>query len=504
MKILNAQQIREADKYTIASEPIASIDLMERASLACLNWISDKYNNSNTIAVFCGIGNNGGDGLAIARLLTEQNYSITCYIVQFSENESDDFKTNLTRLKQTNCNLHIIRSESDFPDLKKNSHVIDAIFGTGLARPVSGFTAKLIKKINSFEGKVISIDIPSGLFCEDNSQNSQDTIIKANHTLSFEVGKLAFVSPENQNFSGEWHILPIGLNKSYIESLDTQYILITKDYIKEQIVPRDKFSHKGTFGHAMIIAGSEGKMGAAVLATSACLRSGVGLATAYIPQCGIDILQTAVPEAMVIENIGIDCLQGNYHQENDFTLAIGPGIGMNEATQSFVKSVFEKTSSPIVIDADALNIIAKNKDLSALIPKGSILTPHPKEFKRLVGDFDSDIEKLEKLKAFSKETSCYIVLKGANTAISCPEGNVYFNTTGNPGMATGGSGDVLTGIISGLLAQGYSSKNAAIIGVFLHGLAGDIARKDISEEALIASDITSYLGKTFLQLENNL
>jgi len=502
MKILKAKQIREADNFTIINEPISSIDLMERASEACVNWIVNRYNSSSHFDVFCGTGNNGGDGLAIARLLIQQKYSVTCFIVKFSENESNDFKTNFNRLKQTNCNVQVIQTENGIPNLTEENVIIDAIFGTGLTRPVEGFTAQLIKKINSLSREVISIDIPSGLFCEDNSQNSKNAIIEATHTLSFQVGKLAFVLPENEQFCGKWDILPIGLNDEFIASLDSPYSLITEEIIKKKLNPRSKFSHKGTYGHALIVAGSEGKMGASVLATSACLRSGVGLATAYIPQCGINILQTAVPEAMAIENIGEDCLNGEFENDKNLTIGIGPGIGTNASTVDFVQSVFENSNSPIVIDADALNIISKNKKLLSLLPKESILTPHPKEFKRLVGNFDNDTKKLEKLIAFSKEFSLYVVLKGANTAIACPNGEVFFNTTGNPGMATGGSGDILTGLITGLLAQKYTSKNATLLGVYLHGLAGDIAVKEISEEALIAGDLVSSIGKAYLQLES--
>lgn len=499
MKILNAQQIRAADQHTILNEPIASIDLMERASSKCFDWIIKRYGKTSSFHIFCGIGNNGGDGLAIARLLHLNKYNVICYIVEFSNNTSEDFAINLNRLNTVGAKIISIKEDSSVISIEgENNIIIDAIFGTGLTRPASGIAGEIIQKINSLEKEIIAIDIPSGLFCEDNSQNNSSSIVNATHTLSFEVPKLAFVLPDNESYCGNWHILSIGLDKPFISDIDSPYNLVTEEIIKDLLIPRDKFSHKGTFGHALIIAGSEGKMGAAVLATSACLRTGVGLATAYISQCGITILQTAVPEAMVIENIGEDCLQGEFSGDAKRTIGIGPGIGTNESTSDFLKSVLENTNAPMVIDADAINIIAQDKSLLSSIPKESIFTPHPKEFKRLVGDFSNDIEKLEKLKFFSRENNCYTVLKGANTATCCPDGTIYFNNTGNPGMATGGSGDVLTGVITSFLAQGYPSKHASIMGVYLHGLAGDIASKEIGEEALIASDIVNCLGKAFL------
>lgn len=498
MKILLSNQIKQLDAYTIENEPISSINLMERAATACTNWIIENFGVENKFKIFVGPGNNGGDGLAIARMLAEKKYLVQVFIIKITDKFSNDFSVNYKRLlKQGKSKIFTIDENDDLPIINKDDIVIDGLFGSGLSRSLSGFPAKVVNYLNKCDAAIIAIDIPSGLFGEDNSKNNYAHIIKAAYTLTFQFPNLSFFFPENEHYVGKWEVLPIGLHKEFIEKLATDYFIVTKDYVHSKLIKRKKFAHKGNFGHALLLSGSYGKMGAAVLASKACLRTGVGLITAHIPKKGYHIIQTAVPEAM----ISIDKSDTIYSDipeiENYNAIGIGPGIGLDNITQSALKSLIEKAEVPIVFDADAINIFAENKDWLDKIPANSIFTPHPKEFERLAGkSSDNYSRNLMQIK-FAKKYNVYVVLKGAYTAIACPDGKCYFNSTGNPGMATAGSGDVLTGIILSFLAQKYSSKDAAILGVYFHGLAGDIAAEKIGEQALIAGDIIQFMGAAF-------
>ena len=507
MKILNSKQIKKADSFTIINEPIISIDLMERAAKQCISWIVNRFNRDYHFQIFCGMRNNGGDGLAIARLLLERGYKVNCYVIKFTEKKSEDFKTNEIRFIETGLKLNFIQNEKDFPSFslfKEKTIVIDSILGSGLTRHIEGITLKLVKKINESSFPIIAVDLPSGLFSENNTNNIRENIIKATYTLSFEIPKLALFLPENFINVGESFILPIGLNQNFINQQVTSFYLITLNTVKNKIKIRSKFSHKGNFGHALIIAGMKGKIGAGVLSALGCLKSGVGLLSICSPQCGYEILQTTVPEAMFEENKGINFLEGKFKQTKYNTIGLGPGIGQQKETSLFIKSVIDHSNTPLVLDADAINIISNNKSWLENVPENSIFTPHPKEFQRLVGFYDNDIDKLKKQLAFSQKYNCYIILKGAHASVSTPEGKVYFNTTGNPGMSTAGSGDVLTGLLVGLLAQKYTPKDTCILGVFLHGLAGDMAKKKIGEEALIASDIIAHISSAYLEIKKEI
>lgn len=500
MKILSAMQIRDWDEYTIQHEPISSINLMERAATKCSEWLMQQYPDATSFSVFCGKGNNGGDGLAIARMLMQQNYSVTIYILEFGHKGTDDFQTNLARLHQLpKADIHFIQSEEQFHDLPKDQLVIDALFGSGLNRNLEGVTAKLVEHINNSGCNIISIDIPSGLFVDHSSKGN--AVIKATHTLSFQCYKLAFLVAENQDYTGALHILDIGLDNDYYNTVHCQFELIDDSVIHSIYKPRKRFAHKGNFGHALLVAGSYGKMGAAVLSAKACLRSGTGLLTCHIPKCGYEILQTAVPEAIVMADLNVEL---NTKIEDDLakyvTIGIGPGIGTAPVTKMMLRDLFDSYRSPVVLDADALNIIASQKDLLQLIPAGSVLTPHPKEFERLFGETGNDFARIDLALEKAKELNCIIILKGHHSFIATADGRGFFNSTGNPGMATAGSGDVLTGILTGLLAQGYSTVEAAILGTYLHGLAGDIAAKALSMEAMLAGDIISNLGAAFSSL----
>jgi len=500
MKILNAEQIRAWDQYTMEHEPILSIDLMERAATKCFEWLDNNGWLIHSFVVFCGKGNNGGDGLAISRMLAGRRCNVSVYILEFGHKGTEDFQTNLARLHQyPSVDIHFIQDENNFHSLSADAVVIDALFGSGLTRPPDGITSTLIDHINHSGCNVIAIDVPSGMSVDQSSKGNK--IIKANYTLSFQCYKPAFLVAENAAFIGEVVILDIGLMPEFLASLDTNFEVVDKSIIRSIYKPRNRFAHKGNFGHAMLIAGSYGKIGAAVLSAKACLRSGVGLLTCFIPKCGYEILQTTVSEAMVMTDVNSSIIT---KIDDDFlkydSIGIGPGLGTASETRTAVKELLANYKKPMVIDADGLNGLSMEKKLPSL-PPGSILTPHPKEFERLFGDCKNDFERIERALENAKLLNCLIVLKGHHTFIAMPGGKGYFNSTGNAGMATAGSGDVLTGMITGMLTQDYSSEEAAILAVYLHGLAGDLAANEFSKEAMIAGDIIDNIGKAFKLLE---
>ncbi|MBK7560523.1 MAG: NAD(P)H-hydrate dehydratase [Chitinophagaceae bacterium] len=502
MKILSANEIRLWDQFTIEQEPISSIDLMERAAGKCVEWLLQHYPEAHSFGIFCGKGNNGGDGLAIARMLMEQNYEITVYILDpiaigFGHKGTDDFQTNLARLhKFPQPDIHFIQSEQHFPSFREGQIIIDALFGSGLNRKLEGVTANLVEHINKSRCEIIALDIPSGLFVDHSSKGA--ITILANHTLSFQSYKPAFLFAENEEAVGEIHILDIGLHPDFCQSMHPAFELVDDVMIHSIYKPRKKFAHKGNFGHALLVTGSKGKMGAAVLAAKACMRSGVGLLTCHIPGCGYDILQSTVPEAMVISDVNTSFNTKSTEDLIKFkAIGIGPGIGIATETKMLLQEILDAYRNPVVLDADALNLLSAQKDLFKLIPAGSILTPHPKEFERLFGETNNEFDRVLLALQKAKELNCIIVLKGHHTFIATSDGRGFFNSTGNPGMATAGSGDVLTGILTGLLAQGYSTVETALLGVYLHGVAGDFAAKEHSLESMVAGDIIDSLGKAF-------
>ncbi|MEZ4952602.1 MAG: NAD(P)H-hydrate dehydratase [Saprospiraceae bacterium] len=501
MKILNTHQIRALDEYTIEHEPIASIDLMERASLAFVKWFKYNFPDRNKrICIFCGPGNNGGDGLAIGRLLSQDHYEVVIHILEIGSTKSPDFQVNIERVKQARCcPIEYIKEDQLLPKFGENDLLVDAIFGSGLSRPIEGYWADFINYLNAQASTKVAVDIPSGMFAD---QPTTGISMQADFTFSFEMPKLGFLFPENADRVGEWSCGSIGLHPDFIEKENTPFYFTDIDSVKPLLQKRKKYSHKGSYGHALLVAGSLGKVGAACLAAKAILRSGAGLLTIHAPKCAYQILQTVVPEAMVVldeEEEVITNVTSDLAKFNSF--GIGPGIGTNNLTANALEDLLDRIDTPIVLDADALNLIASNPSLFNKIPKQSILTPHPKEFERLFGTSKNNFERNDLQREKAKELGIYIILKGAHTAIACPDGSCHFNSSGNPGMATGGSGDVLTGIITGLLASGYQPFEAAIFGVYLHGLAGDLAVKSIGQEALLANDLIEYLGKAFLSLK---
>lgn len=502
IKIFATDKIKELDQYTIQNEPISSIDLVERAATVFMHEFCRRYSKQIRIVIFAGQGNNGADALAIARLLIDEGYRVETYLFNPTEHLSYDCELNKQRLLGMD-KIEFTEVKDDFvpPTLGDRDVVIDGLFGSGLNRPLSGGFPALVNYINQSGATVVAIDIPSGLFGEDNRNNESESIIQADLTLTFSFPKLAFFLPENEPYVGEWKVLDISLDPYIVENTPTSYSLVEEEDMAAVFQPRSRFSHKGTFGHALLIAGSQGKMGAALLSARACLRSGAGLLTVHIPQRGEQIMQTAFPEAMLSFDPHPDYFTTVPDTSAYSAIGIGPGLGQHLESAVALERILQPTGKPVVLDADALNLIASNKDLLARIPPHSILTPHPKEFDRIAGESNNSYERLIKAQTFAIEHKLIVVLKGAYTAICTPLGNVYFNDSGNPGMATAGSGDVLTGIILGLLAQGMEPETAAVSGVFLHGTAGDLAAIYRSEESMVAGDIIEMLGKAFKQIK---
>lgn len=498
MKIFSATQVRNWDNHTIQHEPVSSVDLMERAAKACAEWILNNYKQNDTaIKIFCGHGNNGGDGLAIARILSSDFSLVSVYIIETSANGSPDFISNLGRLEGKNIPVNYINTETDIPVISSSDLVIDAIFGTGLNKPVTGLVETVINQINKSEAEVVAIDIPSGMYADQSSLNNP--VIRAKHSLTFQSLKLAFLLAENNANAGEVHVLEIGLSNKYARAESSNFELIEPALIKTIYKPRNQFTHKGNYGHACLLVGSKGIMGAATLAAKACVRTGAGKLTTFIPEAGLEIMQIAVPEAIVFIS-GKDALNTDPPSAGFDAIGIGPGIGLNDSHDRLLSNLFNAYAKPVVIDADALNILSTISKRSIKLPQGSVLTPHTREFERLFGKSNNDFDRVKLALQKAEALGCYIILKGHHTLIATPSGFGYFNSTGNAGMATGGSGDVLTGIITSLLAQGYSSLDASILGVYLHGKAGDIAAENLSEEALTATDIIDNIGAAFISI----
>ncbi len=502
MKIFPVKTISEIDKYTIEHEPILSINLMERAARKLFEYIQTNFQESASYLIFAGPGNNGGDALALARLLLLSGKDVT--VVMLRNNDlSDETKINRQRL---NFLEHAVVVSLDkghpIPLPEPDTIIIDGLFGAGLNRPLEKENLELVKKINSWPNYKISIDIPSGLMGEDNFDNNYEGIICADIVLSFEFPKLSFLLPENRKFIKEWKILPIGLHKSKIEELETSWFYTQLNDVKEKIIFRDRFAYKNELGHALLIAGSTGMMGAAVLASKACMRAGVGLLTVHIPQNNEQILYTTLPEALVSIDRSSIMFTEFPDLEKFSAIAVGPGIGKKTNSKRALCDLISMVDKkPIVIDADAINILSKNNDWIEKLSENTILTPHEGEFRRLVGDWKNDVDKIEKGVGFAKKYNLITVLKGHNSVVILPNGECHFNSTGNAGMATAGCGDALTGVILSLLAQGLPPKDAAIAGVFIHGLAGDIAAKLVGIEGMITSDLIDNIGIAIKQIQ---
>nr|WP_299383443.1 NAD(P)H-hydrate dehydratase [Allomuricauda sp.] len=499
MKIFTANQIYKADKFTIEKQQITSDSLMERAASQLFEWMHSRLQGADvTIQLFCGIGNNGGDGIALARLLKEAGYNIQVHVVNYSEKRSKDFLLNLERLKDRKIWPDFLNDDGVMPEIAPTDIIVDAIFGIGLNRAPSEWVGKLIEHINASQAFVLSVDIPSGLPSNRLPWNPSH-VVRASYVLSFQVPKLIFFLPETGVYQNQWELLDIGLDPEFLMQEAVEYEFLTQFDMQPVYRPRLKFSHKGTYGHAVIVGGSYGKIGAVQMAANACLTVGSGLVTAFVPECGYHSLQTAIPEVMVLTDDDDDEITSINIPFVPNAIGIGMGLGTSDKSVKAFGEFLKNVEMPIVIDADGLNILAKNKGMIREVPKQSILTPHPKELERLIGEWEDDFDKLDKARTFSQENDLVLVIKGAHT-ITLYGGKGYVNSTGNPGMATAGSGDVLTGMITGLLAMGYAPLQAAVFGVFLHGLAGDIGAATDSYDSLKATGIIKNIGKAYLEL----
>ncbi len=503
MKIFSTEQIKAIDAFTIEHEPINSIDLMERAARACVSRLVKLIAPEEKIHVLCGKGNNGGDGLAIARLLLERGFAAVCFVIHSTDKFSKDAQENYTRLKEKFplqlIEIHSVE-ELKKSEVDKNTVLVDALLGTGVNKPAEGFLGEVIAYLNASFKKIISIDVPSGLYC-DQSSTGNKFIIRSSLTLTFQFPKLAFLFAENQQYVPEFEILNIGLHEKGIAAQSSNYYYITKTEISSLLQPRSKFSHKGTYGHALLLAGSKGKSGAAVISSKACLRSGAGLLTVHSTKETLNALLTVLPEAMSEEDPNPDFVSELEKPERYDAIGFGPGVGLHEDTQLVLKKILHYYAGSLLIDADGLNILSENKTWLNFLPPNAILTPHPKEFERLTEKQVDDFERLKAAKHFSLTYKCIVILKGAHTAIVMPDGNIFFNSSGNAGLAKGGSGDALTGIILGLMARGYNAPQSALIGTFVHGFAADLCVKKKSMESLLISDVIEQLPKAFKNLE---
>lgn len=478
---------------------------MERAAKTITRAIMDEWTDRTPMVIFAGPGNNGGDSLAVARLLAEENYKVSVYLFNIHNKLSDDCAANKQRLIDSKRVGHFTEVTLNFdpPELTEDMVVIDGLFGSGLNKPLIGGFASLVKYINQCPAKVVSIDIPSGLMCEDNTYNIHSNIIRADLTLTLQQKKLSMMMADCQKYIGRLRVLDIRLSKEYIDKTEANCRILEEQDVIRLLMPRDDFAHKGAMGNALIIAGSYGMAGAAVLATRACLRSGVGKVTVHTPRRNYLVMQTAVPEAVM----QMDHEETYFSESVDSTdfdaLGIGPGLGLVENTAIALIGQIRRTSCPIVADADALNILANHQAWMQQLPSGIIMTPHPKEFDRMAGSTsNNDYERLIRAQQMAEHIKGYIILKGHHSALCMPDGHIVFNATGNSGMATAGSGDVLTGILTALLARGYDKGTACQLGMYLHGLAGDLAAKEVGKESLVASDIIQFLPKAFLKLED--
>ena len=503
MKIFTGAQIRELDKYTIEHEPVNSIDLMERAAKAITRSITETWSKDVPVVVFAGPGNNGGDALAVARMLAEQDYAVSTYLFNINGALSDDCAKNKDRITECKTMKAFIEVTNEFdpPKLEKGTLVVDGLFGSGLNKPLSGGFASLVKYINQSQATVVSIDIPSGLMTEDNTYNVKSNIIRADVTLTLQQKKLSFLFAESQKYIGRLEILDIGLSQEGMKNIPSRYNVVEESSLRRLIRKRSDFAHKGEMGNALLIAGSYGMAGAAILAAKSCLRSGAGKVTVCTPRRNNDIMQISVPEAVMRIDDDDSYFSEAIETKEFSAVGIGPGLGQQEISAVALITQIRRTQVPMVIDADGLNMLASHRAWLQQLPKGIIMTPHPKEFDRLAGNnFSDSYERLSNARDMAEHLQAYIILKGHNSALCLPDGNVIFNSSGNAGMATAGSGDVLTGIITGLLARGYNQTDACLLGTYLHGLAGDLAAKKVGVESLVAGDIIRYLPQAFKAL----
>lgn len=503
VKVVTAAQCRQLEDYTLTHGQLSRLDLMERAAEAVAREVAELMATRERLVVFAGHGGNGGDALAAARIVYQK---LTCpvevYLIRNERKLSQECQANKERLCREcpDVKMNEVVGQFNMPEIGRGDVVLDGLFGCGLSRPLTGGYAMLARQLNRGEGTIVSIDVPSGLMTEDNSENYRANIVRADVTLCIGALKPAFLMADNQSILGRWKVLDIGLLTDECTLEGPGYQIVEATAVGRLLRKRDLFSNKGTFGHGLLIAGQWGMAGAAVLAARAALKSGIGKVSVYTPQTNNDIMQIAVPEA-IVKHAGRDNFMGPALILDAYSaLAVGPGMGtQKDASLAMIKYV-NGSRIPVVIDADGLNILADHKGWLYQLPANAVLTPHPREFERLFGECHDSFRMLEEARQSAKEYGVYIVLKGHYTAICNPQGDVLFNNTGNPGMATAGTGDALTGVLLSLLAQGYPVGDALQMGVYVHGLAGDIAAEEMGEEGMTASDLIACIPRAFKRL----
>ncbi len=481
MKLYSAEEIRKWDQFTIREEPISGISLMERAAKAAADLIY-LHHRFDSVAVFCGVGNNGGDGLVVARLLHQRRIKVKVFVVAFSPKRSDDFVANLKKLPKA-IEVQTLKNEK-FEKLQTEL-IVDAIFGSGLREPVRGWLAKLIEKINHTTIPVISIDIPSGLFIRENDYSG--AIVRATRTITFQTPKFSFLFEEAFPFVGDWMCADIGLHPDFTSDGIAEYVTDTEIHLK---VP-GKFDHKGKRGFLTVVAGFGLMGGAALLSARAAFRTGCGYVSVLCDKMHHTALLSYCPEVLISGS-------SRSFDKKTRAIAVGPGLGIDKNARDIFRTAL-KSGLPLVIDADAINLLATDSTLLKRLPENSILTPHKAEVERLIGKFSQSEKRLRAQWKFSLKHKVYILQKGAYSKLTTPSGKIWINSTGNPAMATAGMGDVLTGMIGSLLAQGYTAEEAARTGMFLHGRAGDLTAADIGNRGVLSSDVVERIPAALSQ-----
>jgi ADP-dependent NAD(P)H-hydrate dehydratase / NAD(P)H-hydrate epimerase len=513
MRVLNAAQMREADRRTIEEIGIPSVVLMENAGRQAVAAMEAMFADlaDRRVAILCGRGNNGGDGFVVARTLAHRDVDVSVFLFGRVADVRGDARTNLEILGRLGLTVVEVADsqawELHFSEVSDCTLIVDAIFGTGLNAPVAGLIESVIADVNASGIPIVAIDIPSGL-----SADSHDPIgpsIDAALTVTLAAPKLPLVLPPAETRAGDIVIADIGIPAEVLEAVEGPRIeLLTRASMRELITPRVPDSHKGDYGRVLIVAGSRGKTGAAHLAAVGALRSGAGLVTVATPAGCLGVVASMGPEYMTepldesINGLDPDNIERLLEIARD-VIAIGPGLGQAEATRVFVKQLVDRASAPLVIDADGLNAFADDPDrLTGREGRDVIITPHPGEMARLVGMSTHEVQqsRVEVARNFAVAHYVYVVLKGHRTLIAAPDGRVFINPTGNPGMATGGTGDVLTGMIAAWLAQLLDAEAACRLGVYLHGMAGDLAEADEGEVAMTSADVAAHLGDAVMEL----
>ena len=496
-KIFCTSQLAQLDEYAIEKDGVTSLELMEGAAVVFTRKLLEFFPKARFFAVVAGPGNNGGDGFACARFLMDAGKNVKVYDVTPGKDGSVARETCRQRYLEAGGRIVEVRRAGELR-LEEGQVVVDALFGAGLNRPVKGVYAEVVETMNESGLPIVALDMPSGLMGEDNSRNDRTAIVKADYTYTFQFMKLAFLLPENAEYVGELHVLDINLQTGDIEP---DWYCTTLETVQELLPESNRFAHKGMNGRGLLIAGSRGMMGAAVLGAKAAVRSGVGVLHCHVPKgCG-DIMQVAVPEAILEEDESECCFSALKEMERWNAIAVGPGIGQRDETVEGLRALLQHWKGRLVLDADALNILATHKDLLECVPEDSILTPHIGEFERLTGKSENDFERLNKLLIFAKQYRVNVVLKGAYSAVATADGELYFNMSGNPGMAKGGCGDVLTGVLLALAANGIKMKEVARIGVFAHGLAGDLLAERVGMRGISSGLLAEEMGAAWSEIE---